>query len=209
MAGQKLKGFIRGIKGIEFIPYTGAGVTLALDPTKKFYVPYTQNATQEIDLLAGDKGQFTGSGKIALVVKDPDQILGVTLGFSSTRVDLELGVKLIGGKVLYDVPGDATSAIKTWNPPVDPNAIPGLFMSVYSQNYESDNNGFGFLVTSYPFVKCGYPKLPEQTEKDYLRFDLNAYGTRNPLYVDEATTPLLMPGPMFYDFVSALPAGLL
>ncbi len=205
---QKLKGQIRGIKGLQFTPYTVNAGVYSLDTANLFAIKYTQNATQEYDLQEGEKASLSGSGVNVINIKDPDQILGVNVTFSSSRIDIETASKIIGGKLEYTTAGDNLTPIRTWNPPTDPNGIPGLFLEIFVQNYESDNNPSGFIVLTLPFVKCGYPKLPEQTEKDFLRFDYTAYGTRSPMYVDEATTPLVMPGPLFYDFVDALPAAL-
>jgi hypothetical protein len=199
---------LRGIKGIEAIAYkvdATAPSGYSLDTTKKLYLPYVQEASYQMDIQQGAKTPLTGSGITLFNMVDPDQLLGVNITMANSLWSFEAFQFLCGGTVRNATPGDALTAVVGYSGPLNPQDIPHIQLAFYVERVIGDSVTNGFYKFTFPWARCGYPSAPAFTEKDFIRSELAAYGSKNPNYDSGVVGSL--PGPVDVDFIAALPAG--
>lgn len=163
---QKLKGYLRGVRGVLVTEIDQEGNNV--EDGSSHWVDTAQQVEIEAEVVDGESADLRGGDRLLLRVEEDDIIVGADLTFRDARFDAEATTLIGGGELIIADAADAASSTNIdegdyigWvAPTIEEQATRTPFQAdVYVQSFDDKGGREGYLVYSFAYCRGRMPQV--------------------------------------------------
>ncbi len=166
MSEQKLKGYLRGVRGLLITELEQDGSDDGAGSSH--WIDTAQNVEIEAEVVEGESADLRGGDQLLLRVEEDDIIVGADLTFRDARFDAEATVLIGGGDLIDQESGEheTDESINTGDyvgwiaPTITEQADRTPFQAdVYVQSFNEQGGREAYLVYTFTYCRGRMPQV--------------------------------------------------